>query len=261
MCHPEVPPGEQAPSVAQEEVEIETGSDRLPALLARPEGLEGPPVLIVADIFGRSPFYENLAARLATAGFEALLPEVFFRQDPLTERTHELAMARRRTLDENQTQQDLLAALDWLQARHGGERVGTIGFCMGGTQVLDLAARRQDLITVVFYGFPARLPQATHLTAPAPLEVVDQITGPILGFWGDQDHAAGLDNVRKLEEALASRGVDISVRVYPGLGHGFMAASELDPDRAGYDAACEAWTKTLEFLREHLSPVDAGVRR
>jgi carboxymethylenebutenolidase len=254
MCHPEVPAGTEAPEVESEEVTIPTGSGDMPALLTNAVGRSGPPVLIVADIFGRSPFYENLAARLATAGFTALLPEYFFRQGPLAERTQEAAGARRSQLDENQTQRDFLTALDWLHGRTDSQRLGTVGFCMGGTQVLDLTTHRDDLATVCFYGFPARLANATERTAPAPLEVVDQISGPILAFWGDQDQAAGMQNVATLAGALEDRGVDFQHTIYPGLTHGFMAASGLDPNHAAYESACDAWTRTVDFYRSHLLP-------
>ena|SRR6266516_2033353 len=94
MCHPEVPAGQRTPDVIREEVGVPLASgERMPALLARPEGGNGPPVLIINDIYGRSPFYEHLAARLATAGFTALCPEFFLRLGPLPERTREAAFA------------------------------------------------------------------------------------------------------------------------------------------------------------------------
>ena len=74
------PPAEPPAHAACEEVAIPLpGGERLPALLARPEQGEGPPVLVVSDIFGRSPFYEDMAARLAEQGYTALLPDYFFR--------------------------------------------------------------------------------------------------------------------------------------------------------------------------------------
>ena len=64
MCHYASPAGQPPAHAACEEVAIPLpGGEQLPALLARPEQGEGPPVLVVSDIFGRSPFYEDLAAR------------------------------------------------------------------------------------------------------------------------------------------------------------------------------------------------------
>src|SRR5215472_605243 len=97
MCHPEVLPGTRTPEVTRAEVLIPVGGgESMPAMLATPDTGPAPSVLVIADVFGRSPFYEDLAARIATAGFEALLPDFFHRVGPLAERTREAAFARRR---------------------------------------------------------------------------------------------------------------------------------------------------------------------
>jgi carboxymethylenebutenolidase len=249
MCHPEVPPGARAPEVTREEVLIPVGGESMPAVLATPDSGPAPSVLVIADVFGPSPFYEDLAARIATAGFEALLPDFFHRVGPLPERTREAAMARRRLLDEDGAVEDLRAGLRWLRERPGSSgRVGTVGFCMGGTYVLHLAASEGDLVSVCYYGFPAHsLP-----SAPSPLELAGRMTGPILGFWGDQDEGVGMDNVAELARRLAEHGVDFRHRVYPGLGHGFLARTEFDAANQAYQPACESWTLSLDLWRQHL---------
>lgn len=258
MCHPEVPAGQVTPQVTRDEVNVSLpGGEQMPALLTRPEGGDGPAVLIVADIFGRSPFYEDLAARLAQAGFVALCPDYFFRQGPLPERTFEAAFARRARLNEKHLVADMSAAVDWLKGQEGvrGERVGTVGFCMGGTITLDLAAERGDVVTVSYYGFPAGAgAKATETSAPAPLAGSDRMQGPILGWWGDQDSNVGIENVEKLAEQLKSNpNATFEYKVYPGLGHGFLAASRFDPNSEAYEAACESWARTLDFYRQHLA--------
>ena len=89
MCHPEIPAGQPVPDIRTREVTVAS----MPSLLAEPEGEPRGAVLVINDVFGRSPFYENLARRLATAGFVALDPEYFFRQGPLAQPTREAAMA------------------------------------------------------------------------------------------------------------------------------------------------------------------------
>ncbi len=76
--------------------------------------------------------------------------------------------------------------------------------------------------------------------------------GPILGFWGDQDAGVGMDNVAELARRLAEHGVEFSHRVYPGIGHGFLAGSQLDPSSEAYEAACESWTMALDLWRRDL---------
>jgi carboxymethylenebutenolidase len=256
MCHPEVPAGHSTPDVDRLEMEVPLpGGGAMPALLTRPAAGAGPAVLIVHDIFGRSPFYESLAARLSTAGFVVLLPDFFFRQGPLVERSRELAFARRAQLDESRALDDLCAALDVLKRQLSvrGERMGTVGFCMGGTLVLDLAARRDDLVTVCYYGFVVGEAHALARAAPAPLDEVDHMTGPILGFWGDQDPGVDVADVGTFAAKLARRGVAFEHTIYPGLGHAFMAQSGLDPNHPAYEMACESWTRAVNFLRQHLA--------
>jgi dienelactone hydrolase len=255
MCHPEVPAGKTPPNVSRDDVQVPLrNGEAMPALLARPDSGTGSGVLVVADIYGRSPFYEDLAGRLALAGFHALLPDFFFREGPLEERTMEAAFARRMQWVEKQALIDLITAIDWFKGQDGvhGTLVGTVGFCLGGTLVLGIAAERVDVATVCYYGFPAGSP-ASDNNAPAPLSVTEEMSGPILGFWGDQDAVVGMDNVAKLADLLHARGVEFDPTIYPGLGHGFMSASELDPDHEAYEVACDSWTKAIEFYRRTLT--------
>ena len=244
MCHPEVPAGARIPDVRVEDAAIPVGEGTMPGLMALPERAPAPGILIINDVFGRSPFYDQLARRLAQGGFVAVTAEYFFREGSLPEPTREAAMARAKQLDFKRWSRDMSAAIDWLRARpEVNATVGTIGFCMGGTQALLLAARRDDIAaTVSYYGFPA-----DARTDASPIEVAAEMHGPILGHWGDQDAGAGMDNVEKLRSALAAAGVEHEFQIYPGLGHGFLKASLEDEKTPGYEQACASWRRTLEF--------------
>jgi carboxymethylenebutenolidase len=210
--------------------------------------------LVIADVFGRTPFYEDLAARLATAGFAALLPEYFFREGPLPDASREQALERRPKLSERRALADFDAAIGWLRDRidtPAAALTGTVGCCMGGSFVLHLAATRADLASVCYYGFPAGTHNGTDLLPP-PLDVLDAINGPLLGFWGAEDEGVGMHNVAALAAGLDKRGVAFERTIYPGLAHGFLARSNLEPGNAGYEEACDSWTKTIEFYRAHL---------
>ena len=193
MCHPEVPAGQPIPDVAKEEVTVPLpGGHGMPALLVRPEGGSAPAVLVVNDVFGRSPFYENLSSRLATAGFVALCPEYFFREGPLEQPTREAALARRERLDEARALRELDATIDWLAALDGvtGDRVGTVGFCMGGGDALAWACNYDRLKAVAPY-FGAN---------PRPLSAVAR-SCPVVGFYPEKDFPAR--SARKLDRDLA----------------------------------------------------------
>jgi dienelactone hydrolase len=260
MCHAEAP-SIPSPAAITEEVAIPLAAgEQLPALYAHPEQAPGatgaaraPGVLIASDVYGRTPFYEDLAARLAGAGFHALLPEPFFRQGPLANRGREAAFARRAQLDDLLAIAGYMAAADWLQARPeiASGRVGTIGFCMGGTFVLDLAAERDDLATVCYYGFPRSRPMGPR-PGPSPIDSVASMRGPIVGFWGDQDEGVGMDNVVAFAQAAKEHGVDLDHTIYAGLGHGFLAQALTDPDHSGHEQACDSWERTIGFYHRHL---------
>ena len=258
MCHPEVPAGAPIPDVRVEEVTIPVESDgAMSGLLALPERVPAPGILIVNDVFGRSPFYDHLARRLAQAGFVATTPEYFFREGALPEPTRDAAMDRAKKLDFKRWGRDMAAAIDWLRARkdvHG--MVGTIGFCMGGTMVMLLAARKEGIAaTVSYYGFPA-----DARTDTSPIELAPKMRGPILGHWGDQDSGAGMDNVAKLRASLEQAGVEHEFQIYPGLGHGFLKASLEDPKTPGYEQACTSWKRTLDFYRRCFARAPVAAR-
>ena len=250
MCHPEVPAGTPMPDVRVEDATIPVEDGVMPTLLALPERTPAPGILIINDVFGRSPFYDTLARRLAQAGFVAATPEYFFREGSLAEPTREAAMARAKRLDFKRWGRDMSAAIDWLRARREvNGAAGTIGFCMGGTQALLLAARCDDIAaTVSYYGFPA-----DARTESSPIAVAPKMHGPILGHWGDQDEGAGMDNVEKLRAGLEAAGVEHEFHIYPGLGHGFLKASLEDEKTPGYEQACTSWKGTLEFYRRCFS--------
>jgi carboxymethylenebutenolidase len=246
MCHPEVPAGVPIPDVRVEDAAIPVEGATMPGLLAMPDSVPAPGILIINDVFGRSPFYDQLARRLAQAGFVAATPEYFFREGSLPEPTREAAMARAKQLDFKRWGRDMSAAIDWLRARpEVSGVVGTIGFCMGGTQTLLLAGRRDDIAaTVSYYGFPA-----DARTEASPIDVASKMHGPILGHWGDQDTGVGMDNVEKLRAAVQDAAVEHEFHIYPGLGHGFLKASLEDSKTPGYEQACASWKRTLEFYR------------
>jgi carboxymethylenebutenolidase len=249
MCHPEVPEGTTPPDVRTEELSIAVHGGAMPTLVAFPERKRAPAVLVVNDVFGRSAFYEHTARRLAQAGFVAATPEFFFREGQLPEATRDAAMARAKRLDFPRTVDDMDAAIDWLRGRpEVNGAVGTIGFCMGGTIVLLLAARRRDIAaSVCYYGFPA-----DTRTSKRPIDLAAKMNGPILGLWGDQDAGVGMDNVKQLDVALTAANVEHEFHIYPGLGHGFLKASLDDQSSPGYRQACEAWTRTIAFYDARL---------
>ncbi len=252
MCHQMLtaPIGGGA-GIVEEQVEV-PGADRaIPAYVARPEAGTAPGVLIIHDVWGANPFYHDLARRLAGEGFVALLPDFFVREGALEEQTREAVMARRARHDQVKAVADVAGAIGWLRDHPATSgKVGTVGFCMGGTLAF-LAAAREPLpdASVAFYGFP--VPNATALAPLVPLDEADRMRSPLLALWGDQDHGVGMDNVERYRAALEQAGAPFEFVVYPGLGHGFLT---FDGSAPHFADAQDGWGRAVAFLRTTLSP-------
>jgi dienelactone hydrolase len=247
MCHSEVPEGQPEMVVAWDKVGIPVGGVDMPALMT--PGADGlPAVLVIADMFGPTPFYEHLSALLTAAGFRTLLPDYHFREGPVDEGDLQGAFARRRRLDENRTLEDMRRAISWLRGTDGDSKVGVLGFCMGGTFALDLASTQRDLAVVSYYGFPAPF-AGLELPPPPPIDLVDTLSGPVLAFWGEEDAIVGMDNVIAYTQRATQVNPHFSYEVLPGQGHGFLAEADLsDP----HEAAGGTWDRTVRHLKSHL---------
>jgi carboxymethylenebutenolidase len=248
MCHPERDiPVSGGSGLQEREVAIALDGGSLPAFLAVPEGGADRAVMIVHDIFGANDFYHDLARRLAGAGFTALLPDLFHRQGPLAEPTYDLARARAGMLDQLRALDDIAAAAAWLRAEAGASRLGTVGFCMGGTFAMLIAARDLGFdAAVAYYGFPA----GRAGWPLVPLDEAGNVRLPLLGLWGDQDHGVGMDNVARYDALLAEAGAAHEFVIYPGLPHGFLTFDQTAAHIAG---ALDSWERTLAFLRAELA--------
>lgn len=253
MCHDK----DQLPTLDRGALETELG---VPVTSTRPmpthlqdakPGARIGAVVIITDIYGATPFYRGLAARLAESGFTTAVPDYLLHQvGDLEKSDRDHAIARARGLDQQRALIDVGAVADWLKRKTNTNRVGLIGFCLGGTFALDLAAQRHDLAVVSLYGFPDGV--AGTNPVPAPMSIIDQIAGPILGLWGEEDYM-GMDRVRAFCAGVAAHNPQFESHIYPGVGHGFL--SELASDD---ESAAHAWSRTTQFLAGQLSSSQTG---
>jgi len=135
---------------------------------------------------------------------------------------------------------DLKAALTHLAAlpEVDGERIGAIGFCMGGGFAIAWACSDERLKAIApFYG-----------ANPRPLDAVKRAC-PVVGSYPEKDFTAGAG--RALDQALEANGIAHDIKIYPGAGHSFFN----DRGRAyNKPAADDSWTRVLSFFGEHLAP-------
>jgi carboxymethylenebutenolidase len=216
------------------------GNTEIKGPLVRPAGAAGklPAVLVVHENRGLTPYIEDVARRLATAGFMALSP------DGLTSLggypgTEEAALALFPKVDRTKMTEDFAAAAAWLKARPDCTgKIGVVGFCYGGGIANTLAVRMgADLAgAVAFYG---QQPKA---------EDVPRIKAAMLLHYGSLD-ARLTGGWPAYEEALKANHINYAGYVYEGANHGFHNDSTPRYDEA---AARLAWQRTLDFFNKNL---------
>ena len=249
MCHEQpLAPIRGGAGLIEERVAYQGDGVDVPAYFVRPEGEVTPGVVIVSDIWGSKPVWEDVAIRLAAEGFSVLVPDLFVRQGPLAERTRELAGARAALMDQMSALNDIAAGMTWLSERLGGQKIGVMGICMGGTLVL-LQSGRDPLpdAVVSLYGFPGgtQRPRWTLF----PIGEVEKSAAPILAIYGEDDTGVGIENVLAYRAAMEAREADYRDIVYPGVGHAFLT---FDSDAPNYATAQDAWAATLQFFANRL---------
>jgi carboxymethylenebutenolidase len=202
-----------------------------------------PGVVVVHEASGLNDNIQDICRRFADQGYVGMGVDLF------EDRSRAVCMARMLlgglagNLDYYGVPA-LKAALAVLAGRPevDSDRLGAVGFCLGGSIVLTWACTDQRLRAVApFYG-----------AAPRPREAIRRLC-PVVGSWPGKDFttkAAGI-----LETELSAAGVPHDLKVYPGAKHSFFNDQwrTYEPD-----AAADAWRRVLSFFDEHLRPTPAG---
>jgi len=214
-------------------------SGPIKAYLARPK-IEGkrPSVVVIHENRGLNPHIEDVARRLALAGFIAMAPDALSPKGGTPEDSDE-ARALVSTLNRSETIGDFLAAISYLKTLEGSNgKVGCVGFCWGGAMSNQLAVHSKDLAAaVVFYG---RSPTAGD---------VPKIKVPLLLHYGALDSRINA-GVPGYETALKAAGATYTIHMYQWANHAFH--NDTRPARYNKQAAELAWQRTVAFFKKYL---------
>lgn len=213
------------------------------AFRARANAPTGAGIIILPDVRGLHPFFEELALRFAETGVDAVAIDYFGRTAGAERRGGEFAhMPHVAQMTWEGTLADVKAAA--AAVREGGRVVAlfAIGFCMGGrlaflTPTMDLGMSG----AIGFYGWPT----GARSSSPAPVDVATEMRAPILGIFGGADEGITPDVVAEFEHALVAAGVAHELVTYPGAPHSFFDRKAVD----FAEASTNAWRRTLKFIR------------
>ncbi|HYP52583.1 MAG TPA: dienelactone hydrolase family protein [Pyrinomonadaceae bacterium] len=225
--------------MAGEMVEFRSNGGTARGYLAAPESGKGPGLIVLQEWWGLVPHIEDVCERFAAEGFVALAPDLYHGEKASSpDEAGKLMMA----LDIERTEKDLRGAIQHLLAdgRVERERVGTVGFCMGGVLSLYAASKNPQVgACVVFYGI--------HPKVNPPLE---DLQAPVLGLYAERDDFVPPASVRELEEKMRALGKQIETHIYPGTDHAFF--NDTRPEVYDREAAEDAWRRTVGFFRANL---------
>lgn len=234
-----VPKDDKDLKVGYETVQSPAGNGSIKGYLARPaKGKKFPAVLVIHENRGLNPYIEDVARRLAKAGYLAYAP------DGLTSvggypGTDEKGAVAFRTVDGKKMTEDFVAAALWLKKRSDSTgKLGAVGFCFGGGIVNQLAVRLgSDLNAgVAYYGRQPGAADVPKITAPLMLHYAGADTGTNAG-------------IPAFEAALKENKKKYELFMYDGKQHGFH--NDTTP-RYDAEAAKLSWERSLDFFKKNL---------
>jgi carboxymethylenebutenolidase len=205
-----------------------------------------PALVVIMHAPGVDTFIHSMVERLGRAGYAAVAPDLYHRQ---TEPAAPLERMKR--LRDPEVIADVNGAVDYLRAQPDvdPERIGIIGFCMGGRVAYMMAAVNRHLkAAVVYYGGNIMVPWGENI--PSPFERTKDIGCPILFHFGDDDTNPSPADRIKLDTELTRHAKPHEFYTYPNAGHAFMNFT--NPERYREAATEASWPRTLDFLERHL---------
>ena len=236
------------------DITIPVGKEKMPAFTAAPKG-KGPfpCVIVVQEIFGIHEYIRDVCRRLASEGYFAIAPSLYFRQGDATKYTDikKLIAELVSKVPQAQVLGDLDETVKWLggQKQVNAKRLGITGYCWGGNVTWMFSAHNPAIRAgVAWYG---RVDGERNPLQPKfPLDIAGQLKTPVLGLYGEKDQGIPIADIEKIRKELAKGTSKSQINVYAGAEHGFHADY-----RPSYQekAAKEGWTALLAWFKENLA--------
>ena len=244
-------PGERE----QDDLHGYQGQD-MPCYVSHPlpsAGNSFPAIIVVQEAFGVTRHIEKVCDRFAQEGFVAAAPALYHREDFNPKLGYDEMPRVQRfmgALDDGEIVEDINATIKFLQQeyqRTKGQKIGIVGYCVGG-RITYLAAASCDGLAAasVYYGGRILVPFGD---GPAPIDITGNIGIPVMGNFGAEDANPTPEDVATIQAALQAAGVTHDFKVYDGAGHGFNC-----DERDSYNeaAANDALERTLSWFNQYL---------
>jgi carboxymethylenebutenolidase len=226
-------------------ISIKTPDGAFSAYVARPKDEKVPAVVVIQEIFGVNQVMRDITDGLADQGYLAICPDLFWRIEPgvdITDKSEaewKKAFELFNAFDVDLGVKDIQATIQMIRADpQSNDKVGAVGFCLGG-MLAFLTATRTDVDAAVSYygvGLESRVGEA------------DKLTRPLLMHIAEEDQFVPKDAQTIILQALKNH-TNVEIHTYPGRDHAFARVGGEHYDAA--DAA-KAGERTLQFFEKAL---------
>jgi carboxymethylenebutenolidase len=235
------------------EVMIEVAGFKMPAYRSAPAGKTNlPVVLVVSEIFGVHEHIADITRRLAHQGYLAIAPELMVRQgDPGSYgEIGKLIAEVVSKVPDPQVMNDLDACVAWA-AQNGGntQKLAVTGYCWGG-RITWLYAAHQAKVKAAVAWYGRLVGPTSDLNPQQPLNLVKQLTAPVLGLYGGADSGIPVENIDTMKAALAGGTPSAQAslfQVYAEAPHAFHADYRPSYREA---AAKDGWSRMLAWFKQ-----------
>jgi carboxymethylenebutenolidase len=227
-------------------VTIKSGDGEFTGYLASPGASRGPGIVVIQEIFGVNQVMRDVADGMASRGFFALAPDLFWRLEPkvqLTDKTDadwKKALDLMSRFDADRGVKDIQASIDRLRGMpECTGKVGALGYCLGGQLAYLTAARTNCDASVGYYG----------VNIQNRLEEAGKIKHPLMLHIAEADEYVPPAAQDKIEAALKDNP-HVTIYRYPLMNHAFARVGGAHYDKAMAD---HANIRSATFFRQHLS--------
>ena len=233
--------------------EIVTLANDLQGYYVRPQGNGAfPAVMVIMEAFGLNSNIKNVCDRLAKAGYAALAPD-FYHGDIYEYTDLQNAIAKLKNLNDDTVMAEVGKGLEFLAGRKevAADRVGVMGFCMGGRYTFLANAVHADKFkaAAAFYG-AGIAPEKDALGRQPLLDRAAAMQAPIMLVYGADDESIAPEEHGRIAQALSTAKKRYILSVFPNAGHGFLSDRR---DSYAAAPAREAWQMTMNFFRHNLT--------
>jgi carboxymethylenebutenolidase len=196
-----------------------------------------PGIVMIHEWWGLNENIREMADKLASHGYVVLAVDLY---NGNVAKTSDEARKLISSFDQNLGIENMNAAASFLQENYDVTALGSIGWCFGGGQSLNLALNNNNMdATVIYYG-----------QLQTDIEVLSKINWPVLGIFAGLDQGIPIQSVNDFETSLNELAISNEIHIYPNVNHAFANPSG---ERYSPDESKDAWQKTLNFFKENLN--------